>query len=446
MEIVLLGTGAADGWPSPFCRCESCRDAAARNQIRGQTAALVDDVLMLDCGPEAPRAAVRLGRTLADVRHILLTHAHPDHLDPQVLLFRSWIDTGHDLEVIGPADAIDACRRWVGPQDQVRFTPVRVGDRISAGSYEVTVLPARHRVFHDGDSVLYDITAPDGARVLWACDTGPWPDSWFEAVRDAAYDAVFLEETFGDRSELSDQHLGLPEFGDMLTGLRAAAAVTRKTQVVAVHLGHHNPPIEELERRLRTYGARPGHDGEVVHAGRPPRPAAHRTLVLGGVRSGKSRHAEDLLASHPAVTYVATGGTRDGDAEWAQRVAVHRERRPASWTTLETDNVATALDTATQPLLIDCLGTWLTARLDAHKVWEGADLAPVHADIEDLIAAWRACDVPVIAVSNEVGSGVVPASASGRLFRDLLGTLNSLVAAASESVVLVVAGIPVPLR
>lgn len=446
MEIVLLGTGAADGWPSPFCRCESCRDAAARNQIRGQTAALVDDVLMLDCGPEAPRAAVRLGRTLADVRHILLTHAHPDHLDPQVLLFRSWIDTGHDLEVIGPADAIDACRRWVGPQDQVRFTPVRVGDRISAGSYEVTVLPARHRVFHDGDSVLYDITAPDGARVLWACDTGPWPDSWFEAVRDAAYDAVFLEETFGDRSELSDQHLGLPEFGDMLTGLRAAAAVTRKTQVVAVHLGHHNPPIEKLERRLRTYGARPGHDGEVVHAGRPPRPAAHRTLVLGGVRSGKSRHAEDLLASHPAVTYVATGGTRDGDAEWAQRVAVHRERRPASWTTLETDNVATALDTATQPLLIDCLGTWLTARLDAHKVWEGADLAPVHADIEDLIAAWRACDVPVIAVSNEVGSGVVPASASGRLFRDLLGTLNSLVAAASESVVLVVAGIPVPLR
>lgn len=446
MEIVLLGTGAADGWPSPFCRCESCRDAAARNQIRGQTAALVDDVLLLDCGPEAPRAAVRLGRTLADVRHILLTHAHPDHLDPQVLLFRSWIDTGHDLEVIGPADAIDACRRWVGPQDQVRFTPVRVGDRISAGSYEVTVLPARHRVFHDGDSVLYDITAPDGARVLWACDTGPWPDSWFEAVRDAAYDAVFLEETFGDRSELSDQHLGLPEFADMLTGLRAAAAVTRKTQVVAVHLGHHNPPIEELERRLRTYGARPGHDGEVVHAGRPPRPAAHRTLVLGGVRSGKSRHAEDLLASHPAVTYVATGGTRDGDAEWAQRVALHRERRPASWTTVETEDVATALVTATRPLLIDCLGTWLTARLDAHKVWEGADLAPVHADIEDLIAAWRACDVPVIAVSNEVGSGVVPASASGRLFRDLLGTLNSLVAAASESVVLVVAGIPVPLR
>lgn len=446
MEIVLLGTGAADGWPSPFCRCESCRDAAARGQIRGQTAALVDDVLLLDCGPEAPRAAVRLGRTLAGVRHILFTHAHPDHLGPQALLFRSWIDTGHELEVIGPAAALDACRPWVGPDDPVRFRPVRAGDRLSAGPYEVAVLPARHRVFHDGDTVLYDLTAPDGARLLWACDTGPWPASWFDAVRDAAYDAVFLEETFGDHSELSDQHLGLTEFAALLTGLRDAAAVTAATDVVAVHLAHHNPPIDDLERRLRAHGARPGRDGEVLYAGEPPRPAAHRTLVLGGVRSGKSRHAEHLLAAHPAVTYVATGGTRAGDTEWAHRVTLHRERRPASWTTLETDEVATALTTATQPLLVECLGTWLTARLDAHNIWEGADLAPVHADIDNLVTAWRACDVPVIAVSNEVGSGVVPASASGRLFRDLLGTVNSRIAAASESVVSIVAGIPVRLR
>jgi len=446
MEIVLLGTGAADGWPSPFCRCASCRDAAARRQIRGQTAALVDDVLLLDCGPEAPRAAVRLGRTLADVRHILLTHAHPDHLGPQALLFRSWIDTGHELEVIGPADALDACRPWVGPDDPVRFTPVRPGERISAGAYDITVLPARHRVFRDGDTVLYDITASDGARVLWACDTGPWPGPWFDTLRDAAYDAVFLEETFGDRSDLSEQHLGLPEFAGMVTGLRGVGAVIDATDVVAVHLGHHNPPNDELERRLRVHGARPGRDGEVVHVGTAPRSRAHRTLVLGGVRSGKSRHAEDLLAAYPAVTYVATGGTRDGDVEWAQRIALHRERRPGSWTTLETDDVATALADATQPLLVDCLGTWLTARLDAHKVWEGADLAPVHADIDDLLIAWRACEVPVVAVSNEVGSGVVPASASGRLFRDMLGIINSRVAAESESVALVVAGIPVPLR
>jgi len=447
MEVVLLGTGAADGWPNPFCTCASCIDAARRGEIRGQTAALVDDTLMLDCGPEAPRAAVRYGRTLRGVRHILLTHAHPDHLGPQALLFRSWVEAGHVVDVVGPADALDACRPWVGPDDPVRFVPVRAGDTTRVGEYTVRVLPARHRVFHDGDAVLYDLTGADGARILWACDTGPLPDDWFDAVRGARFDAVFVEETFGDRSELSDGHLGLPEFEGLVGSLRACGAVVDTTDVVAVHLGHHNPPVTELRRRLARCGARPGTDGEIVRTGTAARQArVHRTLVLGGVRSGKSRHAEELLAAHPSVVYVATGGTRVGDAEWEQRVALHRQRRSASWSTVETVDVAAVLRTATQPLLVDCLGTWLTARLDVHGVWNGGDVAAVDADIDDLLDAWRGCTVPVVAVSNEVGSGVVPATASGRLFRDMLGRLNASVAAVSESVTLVVAGIAVPLR
>lgn len=308
------------------------------------------------------------------------------------------------------------------------------------------VLPARHKVFRDGDAVLYDLSGPGGSRLLWACDTGMWLAEWFEAVRDARFDAVFLEETFGDRSELSEGHLGLPEFGAMVDGLRGVGAVTENTEVVAVHLGHHNPPIDELRNRLQQVDARPGRDGEVVYVGEGTPVVPHRTLVLGGVRSGKSRHAEELLASCPSVTYVATGGTREGDAEWAERVALHRERRPGSWSTVETVDVAEVLCTATEPLLIDCLGTWLTARLDIHGVWDGGDLDPVHSDVDELIAAWRKCAVPVVAVSNEVGSGVVPATSSGRLFRDMLGRLNARVAEASESATLVVAGIPISLK
>lgn len=106
------------------------------------------------------------------------------------------------------------------------------------------------------------------------------------------------------------------------------------------------------------------------------------------------------------------------------------------------------LRAATRPLLVDCLGTWLTARLDVHEVWTGGgDIAAVERDVEELLAAWAACAVPVVAVSNEVGSGgVVPASASGRLFRDQLGRLNARVAEISDSVSLVVAGIPMRLR
>lgn len=264
MEILLVGTGAADGWPSPFCRCDSCGAARARGVVRGQTCALVDDDVLIDCGPETPGAVVRHGRSLAGVRHLLITHAHFDHLGPQVLLMRSWIAGLGELELVGPADALDICRDWVGPGDPVRFTPVAAGDRIRVGSYDVRVLPARHQVFREGDAVLYDLTGPDGTRILWASDTGPWEDDWFEAVRGARFDAVFLEETLGDREEISDWHLGLPRFAAMLDRLRRVDATGPDTQVVAVHLGHHNPPPDELDRRLAALGARAGDDGEVV--------------------------------------------------------------------------------------------------------------------------------------------------------------------------------------
>lgn len=170
-----------------------------------------------------------------------------------------------------------------------------------------------------------------------------------------------------------------------------------------------------------------------------------RTLVLGGARSGKSSYAETLLAAEASVTYLATGGARDDDAEWAARVRLHRERRPASWRTLETTEVTARLRDADTPVLLDCLGTWLTARIDHHRAWDGA-LEPVHADIDELVGAWRDCVVPAVAVSNEVGSGVVPATASGRLFRDLLGMVNARIAADSDAVVLMVAGLPLSLR
>ena len=84
-----------------------------------------------------------------------------------------------------------------------------------------------------------------------------------------------------------------------------------------------------------------------------------RVLVTGGVRSGKSAHAESLLADRTAVRYVAPGPVHD-DADWAARITAHQARRPTSWSTVETHDLATALATD-QPVLVDCLGTWLTA-------------------------------------------------------------------------------------
>ncbi|MEU4512635.1 bifunctional adenosylcobinamide kinase/adenosylcobinamide-phosphate guanylyltransferase [Nonomuraea wenchangensis] len=210
---------------------------------------------------------------------------------------------------------------------------------------------------------------------------------------------------------------------------------------VAVGLDHRIRSETELDRRLRLWGALSVPDGTVLRtptAGTGRR-AGRRALLLGGSRSGKSAEAELRLAAEPYVTYVATGPGGAGDGEWAARVRAHRERRPAHWETVETTDLVAALSGATTPLLIDGLGTWLAAVFDEHGAWEG-DRAPVLRRCDELVAAWRQAPQPVVAVSDEVGMGVVPATASGRAFRDALGRLNDRLAAESEYVALVVAG------
>ncbi|GGQ49927.1 bifunctional adenosylcobinamide kinase/adenosylcobinamide-phosphate guanylyltransferase [Kitasatospora griseola] len=175
--------------------------------------------------------------------------------------------------------------------------------------------------------------------------------------------------------------------------------------------------------------------------------ALPRTLLLGGARSGKSTRAEQLLAPFPDVLYVATSGARDGDTDWAHRVELHRARRPVRWRTAETCELETVLadDSDPAPVLIDCLALWLTAVMDEHRAWDDerwldGGREAVEARCAALAAAWAGTRRTVVAVSNEVGMGVVPATASGRRFRDTLGRLNMAVADASEQVLLVVAG------
>jgi len=167
------------------------------------------------------------------------------------------------------------------------------------------------------------------------------------------------------------------------------------------------------------------------------------TLVLGGARSGKSRYAESLLGSCQKVTYVAPGPVPDGsDPEWAERISLHQARRPASWATAETSELAALVRVARQPVLIDCLATWVTQLIDDIDGWQDREAATSHLDTQTalLLDALGAAAVDVIVVSNEVGCSVVPDTASGRLFRDELGRLNAAVSGACDHVFLVVAG------
>lgn len=171
--------------------------------------------------------------------------------------------------------------------------------------------------------------------------------------------------------------------------------------------------------------------------------AAAKTLVTGGVRSGKSAVAERLLSDAAAVTYVACGPPADSDPEWAARVAMHQARRGAGWQTVESTDLPAVLGCAGNPVLVDCLGTWLTAQLDDLQAWEReqATWGPtLDARIEAMAAAIDRCPQRVVVVTNEVGWSLVSEHRSGRLFTDRLGWLNQTVAAVCADVQLVVAG------
>ncbi|MDI9834349.1 bifunctional adenosylcobinamide kinase/adenosylcobinamide-phosphate guanylyltransferase [Streptomyces sp. KAU_LT] len=402
MELTLLGTGAPAGLPRPDCPCAACASALGE-EARAATSLLVDGTLMLDLTPGAAFAAARAGRSLGSVRQVLLTHPHN-----------------------GPAVEVPAGLPQPGRVPDGRELALLTGHRVRA-------------VAMDAPGTGYEVTGPDGQRLLYL-PPGCAP-AGLEEGAVGPYDMVVADV------------VGRP---DALAKLRAVGAAGPATDVVAVHLDHDVPPGPELRRRLAAAGARAVPDGTTLVVGayeqgaevpRVPR----RTLVLGGARSGKSVEAERRLESFPDVLYVATGGTRGGDTEWAQRVAAHRERRPGSWRTTETCDLVPLLAEEGAPLLVDCLSLWLTDAMDAVGAWDDAVWADggeraLRERVRLLVSAVRGARRTVVAVSNEVGSGIVPATASGRRYRDELGRLNAAVAGECEQVLLVVAGQVVVLR
>ena len=288
----------------------------------------------------------------------------------------------------------------------------------------------------------WDVTAPDGGRLLYPAGPGavPAPPPGAEP-----YDLAFLD-LLGEPAQL-----GL---------LRARGLVTGDTITAVAFADHRVPSETELRQRCRFWNAGVPGEGEAVTNARSgekalsvtTRAGPWRVLVLGGARSGKSERAELRLAGEPDVTYVASGAggsnpDPDPDPDWGARVAAHRARRPAWWRTAETTDVAGMLASANGALLVDGIGTWLAAALGECGAWDEADgwAERLAARTGELVAAWRQTGAHVVAVSDEAGLGVVPATPAGRLFRDELGRLNQRLAAESDEAELVVAGRILPL-
>ena len=394
MRVLVEGSGGESGWPEPGCRCASCLRQAMDGSLRRRSTIVVDGIVRLGIGEaedqEVPRGY--LVRRLADARD-----------------------------------------------------PGRPGG--------------------------WDVTGPDGGRLLYPAGPGAVPEvpGGAGGTAEAAggvgrYDVAFLD-LLGEAGQL-----GL---------LRGRGVVTEETITMVAFADHRVASEAELWRRCGFWRVGAPRDGDTVTTNRSDKKdlkdlggTTWRVLVLGGARSGKSERAELRLAGEPDVTYVAAGARADAaDAEWAARVAGHRARRPAWWRTVETNDLAGVLagawgaegvpgtkgargapgvpgtKGARGAVLIDGIGTWLAAVMDECGAWGGSvdAAARVAGRVAGLVAAWRQTEGYVVAVSDEVGLGVVPATAAGRRFRDELGRLNQVLAAESEETELVVAGRIFPL-
>ena len=169
------------------------------------------------------------------------------------------------------------------------------------------------------------------------------------------------------------------------------------------------------------------------------------TLVIGGARSGKSRYAQSLARSgERPVLFVATAAPED--PEMAARIERHRADRPPHWKTIEAPlEVVAAVRGADGVVLLDCVTLWIANLLYHHRALEGgAREAKILGEVEALAAVLR--EKEAIAVSNEVGEGIVPESSLAREFRDLQGQANQILAREAGQVVLLVAGIPLGLK
>jgi adenosylcobinamide kinase/adenosylcobinamide-phosphate guanylyltransferase len=184
---------------------------------------------------------------------------------------------------------------------------------------------------------------------------------------------------------------------------------------------------------------------------------ARRTLVFGGARSGKSRHAEQiaLASSHKEVIYIATARPADSDVEMEARIAEHRRQRPAKWITVEEPlGLGEAIQEWCAPeriVLVDCLTVWLSNIMfssDASYPDVGRIVLPTlfHQLRSDFLRTIEHAAGDLVLVSNEVGMGIVPVGAVSRSFTDEAGRLNQDVAAVCDHVLFVAAGLPLTLK
>ena len=274
MELVILGTAAAEGWPAPFCLCPFCQEARRRGgmNIRARSGALIDDELKIDFGPDTVGQMQRTGRHLANVKTLVFTHQHSDHFVPTELEWaaRPFTQTppATPVELWGNSQIIDDIKRLAQHMPADRFNykvrEIAAGGiyRTSAGD-EIWALPADHVV---GASVLR--IRRKGKVLFYGHDSGLYPQATMDALCDGIpLDIALLDCTNGGLKTENRGHMGCDGVKRTVAELRRRGAITEATRVIATHFSHNGGLLhEELVRTFLPDRIEVAFDGMVVRA------------------------------------------------------------------------------------------------------------------------------------------------------------------------------------
>ena len=282
MQLTFLGTAAANAYPEAFCLCAHCEQARVLGgpSLRKRSAALINDDLLIDLGPDIHAASALHGRPLTRVRYCLQTHAHSDHLEASHFWSRSpeyGVVGAPRLHFYASAGSLrraaESLARDFGPNGllapeaserlNVEFHTVAAGQTFSVGPYTVTAFRANHDP--SVEPLLYAIAA-EGRTIFYGTDTASLFEETWQAFHDQRlrFDLVVLDHTYGP-AEPAPDHLSAREFIAHLQRLRAEGLLAPRARVLATHIAHPGNPVHpELVAFAAPHGYEIAYDGLTV--------------------------------------------------------------------------------------------------------------------------------------------------------------------------------------
>ncbi len=270
MQITLLGTGAAEGWPGLFCNCKVCSHARKKRgkNLRTRSSLMIDNCFKFDFPPDTLHHLFECNLDLRSLKAIFFTHSHDDHFAPKELQYtRDFFVTEplpQPIPIYAPDDIILTLQTLL-PVSQLPLTLHELHPRqtVNINGYQFIPFAAHH----DPNIIClnYIVRDPYGITLLYASDTGWYPEETWNFLESETFDAMVVECTNGDIEGGYDRHLGISDVIRMKNRLEKSGSLLSGAVVTATHFSHQGGlNHEELENRLSQEGIFAAYDGYTI--------------------------------------------------------------------------------------------------------------------------------------------------------------------------------------